>query len=105
MDDAVVPRKHPVPNNPNLNSKNCSLPKLTCLVLNDIQENPNNFHVKKKNLFSEWYFLWEFSQNNIDWNMPCDFHQFPVSEEAECTGKSDMCKWKTLALVTELLQT
>lgn len=83
MDDAVVSRKYPVPNNPNFNSKSCSLPKLTCLVLNGIQENPNNFHVKKKTFFLNGIFCGNLVRTYIDWNMPCDFHQFPVSEEAE----------------------
>lgn len=40
----VVSRKCPFPNNYKPNSRSCSLPKSTCLVLNSFKQSPNNLH-------------------------------------------------------------
>ena len=104
----VVSRKRPFPNNYNPNSRSCSLPKSTCLVLNSFKQSPKNFHknyidipnvskpllknpsdvqighsrlCKEKNLFFSWSAIScrNLVRTHLDLNVPCEFPWAPFS--------------------------
>lgn len=107
---AIVSRKHPIPYNPNLKSKCCSLPKLTCLVLNGLKQNPNYFHVKKK---KKSFFLNGIFCGNLVKNTSWLEHAMWLSMDTSFQSQRRQSEWESqtcangrpLAQVTELLQT